>query len=246
MTLSLTLPEHRSAIELAAAEYERCLALLRTLDAGDWEQPTDCPDWTVRQMACHMLGMIAMAASFREMVRQNVIAMRAGGDPLDATTALQVRERADWGPERIMDEWSRRAPAAVAGRKRLPGIIRRLPAIPQQIGGQREVWRVGYLTDVILTRDPWLHRVDISRAVGRPHQLSAEHDGAIVDGVVREWAVRHDRSCSLVLDGPAGGSWAFGSGGPSLQHDAVEFCRALSGRASTIEPAAHLETYVPF
>ena len=34
MTLSLTLPEHRSAMELAAAEYERCLALLRTLDAG--------------------------------------------------------------------------------------------------------------------------------------------------------------------------------------------------------------------
>jgi uncharacterized protein (TIGR03083 family) len=246
MTLNLTLPEHRTAMELAAGEYERCLALLSSLDAEDWQRPTDCPEWSVRQMACHMLGMIAMVTSLREMMRQQLIAQRAGGDPLDALTALQVRERAGWEPARIIDQWSRQAPAAVAGRSRLPGIVRRLPVIHQQMGDEREIWRVGYLTDVILTRDPWLHRVDISRAVGRPDQLSAEHDGAIVDGVVREWAVRHGRSCSLVLDGPAGGSWTFGSGGPASRHDAVEFCRALSGRPSTIEPAAHFETYVPF
>ena len=246
MTVNLTLPEHRTAIQLAAAEYERCLALLRSLDTEDWQRPTDCPDWTVREMACHMLGMIAMAASLREMARQNLVAMRSGGDPLDALTALQVRERAEWGPARIIDEWSRRAPVAIAGRDRLPGFLRRLPAIPQQVGAEREIWRVGYLTDVILTRDPWMHRIDISRAVGRSDHLCAEHDGTIVDGVVREWALRHGHPCSLVLDGSAGGSWTFGSGGPAIHHDAVEFCRALSGRPGTIEPAAHFQTYVPF
>jgi hypothetical protein len=34
----------------------------------------------------------------------------------------------------------------------------------------------------------------------------------------------------LVLTGPAGGRWSFGSGGPELELDAVEFCRLVSGR----------------
>jgi hypothetical protein len=43
------------------------------------------------------------------------------------------------------------------------------------------------------------------------------------------------------LTGPAGGAWTFGGGGPEITEDAIEFCRALSGRG---EPA--LGTEVPF
>lgn len=93
-----------------------------------------------------------------------------------------------------------------------------------------EPWSFGFLVDVILTRDTWMHRIDIARATGRDPVLTPEHDGVLVDDVVREWAQRHGEACSLVLTGAAGGSWAFGTGGPELRADVVDFCRSLSGR----------------
>ena len=40
-------------------------------------------------------------------------------------------------------------------------------------GAQAEDWTVGYLTDVILTRDTWMHRSDIAAAAGRQLTLTA-------------------------------------------------------------------------
>jgi hypothetical protein len=48
----------------------------------------------------------------------------------------------------------------------------------------------------------------------------------------------------LHLTGPAGGRWTVGTGGPQLELDVVEFCRALSGRAHPIDGL--LSTEVPF
>lgn len=235
------------AVTLAAQEYERVLAQLRALPAEAWKEPTDCPAWDVREMACHLLGMAEMAASLRELVRQQRAAAKAGGDPLDALTGLQVAERADWSPEQVMDRFAERIPRAVAGRRRVPGWIRarRMPQ-PQSVDGVPEWWTVGYLMDVILTRDPWLHRIDIARATGVPLQLTPDHDGVLVADVVAEWAGRHGRAVHLVLDGVAGGTWTYGTGGPEIRADAVEFARALSGRPSTLDRDAILDTLVPF
>lgn len=106
-----------------------------------------------------------------------------------------------------------------------------------------EDWTRGYLIDVIHTRDPWLHRIDICRATGGELALTPDHDGRIVADVVAEWARRHGQPCTVVLDGPAGGIYTHGEGGPQLHLDAVHFCRTLSGRA----PAEGLLTHqVPF
>jgi hypothetical protein len=91
---------------------------------------------------------------------------------------------------------------------------------------------MGFLFDVVLTRDTWMHRMDITRATGREPELDSDHDGVLVDDVVREWAQRHGQPYRLTLTGPAGGTWFSGSGGPDLKLDAVEFCRVLSGRGS--------------
>jgi hypothetical protein len=113
----------------------------------------------------------------------------------------------------------------------------------QDVDGHREAWTFGFLLDVILTRDPWMHRIDIVRATGAHHELTPEHDGVIVADVVAEWAARHGRPCTLRLTGPAGGTFHYGSGGTELELDAVEFCLAVSGRA----PAEGLlSTQVPF
>ena len=84
----------------------------------------------------------------------------------------------------------------------------------------------------IYTRDAWMHRIDISRATGSPLELTAQHDGALVEDVVAEWVSVHGAPYDLVLAGEAGGSWRSNGGEPSLTMDAVEFVRTMSGRAS--------------
>jgi hypothetical protein len=88
-----------------------------------------------------------------------------------------------------------------------------------------------------------MHRVDSTRATGRPMVLTQEHDGLLVADVVAEWAARHGRPCTLVLGGPAGGHWSFGTDGPTIELDAIEFCRTISRRAPG---AGLLDVEVPF
>ncbi len=232
------------AMRLAATEYQQVVDLLRALRAQDWTQPTDCSAWDVRAMACHMLGMAEMAASIREQTRQVRKAEKHGGVFIDALTGLQVDERADMTPEQIVSRFARVAPKAARGRRWAPSLIRRR-TMPQSqlVAGRQESWTVGYLIDVILTRDPWMHRIDITRATGAPHVLTAEHDAVIVDDLVTEWAQRHGEPFTLHLTGAAGGTWAVGHGGPQLELDVVSFARQISHR----QPGdGLLATEVPF
>jgi uncharacterized protein (TIGR03083 family) len=221
-----------TAMALAATEYGRFADLLGTLGPTDWVRRTDCPDWDVRAMAGHVLGMAQMVAAVRSFVAQNVAATRAGGG-IDALTAVQVRTTARLSPEELVDRFSDVGPRAVRGRRRLSRTIGSLPVPETQVvGEQRERWTFGFLFDVVLTRDTWMHRTDISRTVGRELELTAEHDGVLVADVVAEWAQRHGRPYRLRLTGPAGGEWAAGESGEELELDAVDFCRLLSGRGS--------------
>jgi len=218
--------------------------MLSALRADDWTRATECPAWDVRAMAGHVLGMAQMAASVREMIRQQMAAKRRGGVPIDALTALQVEKNAHLSTDQLIDRFRVVGPSAARARRRIPGFIRgRSLPDPEKVGGVPEIWTIGFLVDTILTRDPWMHRIDISRAAGRDLQLTADHDGLLVADVVEEWAARHGSPCTLNLSGAAGGSWKFGEGGPTLDLDAIDFVRTLSGR----EPATGLlATQVPF
>jgi uncharacterized protein (TIGR03083 family) len=221
-----------SALRLAATEYDRFTAVLRALEPADWLRPTECSGWDVRAMAGHVLGMAEMVASFRQFAVQNAGAARAGGG-IDALTSLQVRGREELTPEEVVERFAVVAPRAVPGRRRLSRLMGRFPVPERQVVGDRtERWAFAFLFDVVLTRDTWMHRMDICRATGRTPVLSPDHDGVLVADVVHEWAQRHGRPYRLTLAGPAGGTWSSGSGGPDLELDAVEFCRILSGRGT--------------
>jgi len=130
-----------------------------------------------------------------------------------------------------------------------PAVVRRR-TIPERqlVNGQLELWTVGFLVDLILTRDPFMHRLDIHAATGLPPRITAEHEGRIVDGVVREWADRHGKPYTLELTGPAGGRWSRGDGEP-IRLDALDFCRVVSGRPAVTtkaEPVGLLAVGVPF
>jgi len=237
------------AMRLAAEEYDAFVAQLRQLSPDDWRRTTSCPDWDVHAMACHVLGMAEMAAGMVEQMRQMRAARKAGGLFIDALTALQVAKHVHRSPAEVVALLAEVGPKAARGRKRTPAPVRRLPMGEQPIdetGRQMERWTVGYLTDVILTRDTWMHRSDVAAAVGRPMALTAEHDGVLVADIAAEWAARHGQPCTLTLRGPAGGHWELngaGSQAPSYELDAVEFCRILAGRGAG---EGLLTTRVPF
>jgi uncharacterized protein (TIGR03083 family) len=227
---------------LAATEYDRWLELLRSLSAAEWSAPTECTGWDVRTMASHVLGAAEAHASLRETVHVAVSARRTGPTFIDGMTATQVRDRAVLTPADLVARFERAAPASVQARRRIPAFVRGRTFYEDTV---HERWTLAYLLDVIFTRDAWMHRVDTTRATGRAMVLTASHDGRIVADVVTEWAARHGQPFHLVLEGPAGGEFAWRATGEvaPLRLDAVEFCRAVGGRA---EADGLLRTQVPF
>ncbi|MGS0688346.1 maleylpyruvate isomerase family mycothiol-dependent enzyme [Nakamurella sp. GG22] len=236
--------ERPECTALAIEEFDQVEQLLNTLDGADWSRTTDCPDWDVRAVAGHILGMAQTFSSLRQFLSYMPTAARTrnGRDFIDSLTALQVKRNAGLDTSTLIAE-IKVAGAAAARWRSSRRLMRHIPLQQPLPDGTAETWRLGYLLDIILVRDPWMHRVDISRAVGRPLALTPAHDGRIVADVVAEWAGRHGQPFTLRLTGPAGGSYVQSTGGPDIQMDAVEFCRVLSQR----EPGQGLlAEFVPF
>ena len=240
MTTTATRIERIPAIDrheaetIAATEYQRFVELLRALGADDWSKPTDCPAWDVRAIAGHTLAMARDFSSLPTVMRRTraaAKAAKASGEPvIDHMTAMQVADTAALSTAQLISEADAAGRRAARWRTKAHPLFRKMP-LEQAVGGQTEKWRMSYLLDVILTRDPWMHRVDISHATGRPLVLTPEHDGRIVADVAAEWGRRHGKPFRLELTGPAGGSFTQGDHGEEITLDAVEFCRTVSARA---------------
>ena len=170
-------------------------------------------------MAAHMVGMMEGFSSFRSLAHLMRKGKKAAGDGklVDGLTSVQVAERAHLSTDELVAESAELGPRQARWRGSRPGLMRRAP-MKEEVGGTPETWKMGYLFDVILTRDPWMHRVDISRATGHPMVLTAEHDGRLVADVVAEWARRHGQPFELHLGGPAGGEYTQGEGGEVITH----------------------------
>lgn len=228
--------ERAEAPALAAEEYRRLATVAQELTPEDWSRPTDCPEWTVRELLAHVAGAMA-GTSLREGARQRKVAgaraKASGRTFLDAMNEMHIEERAARSNEEVARELRELSGPAVRARRRVPGPMRRMP-IPNSPDGLT----LGHLLDVILTRDVWMHRVDVCRATDRPFVLTPQHDGRLVADVVREWADKHGEPFTLRLTGPAGGAFTRSPGdadlkiGAGLEFDAVEFCRILSGRGA--------------
>jgi uncharacterized protein (TIGR03083 family) len=219
------------ALDLAEAEHRRFHTVLEGIREADWSRPTDCDAWTVRDIAGHILGSMQVNASvwraMRAWERATRTARRNKTDPLSESTATEVKAFADLATGDVATTFETLAARNVRGRRRIPSIVRRAPIT---VNGRR--YQLGYITGIVLTRDVWMHRIDLCRATGYELVLTADHDGCIIRDVVGDWARRHRQRFELELDGPAGGRWGTCTNGPSLRLDAVEFCRILSGRAA--------------
>ncbi len=231
-------PIGRNEVEdLALGAYRDLVDLVAGLDDESWMRPTVCDGWTVDDMVGHVIGAAKANASLPETARQQLQAMRHRGDfdgqPLDAMNAFQVREHRHLTPAQKVTTLREIAPRAAHKRARTPRLLRGVP-LPMDVGGSipQEPTRLtlGRLNEVIYTRDAWLHRVDVARAVGIDPGLTSDVDRRLLEDVVAEWARVHGQAMTLHLDGPAGGTWQQGSGGPELRSTVADFLWGITGR----------------
>lgn len=219
-------------VGLATTEYDRIVALLRDLEPDDWARPTVCDGWSVHDMVAHLLGAAEANASQVENAKQllrGARRTRRDDRPLvDGINEVQIEDRRGLAAAELVQRLTAVAPRAVKGRRRTPAPLRGVP-VPGPLGTSITL---GFLVDIVYTRDQWMHRVDLAAATGRDLVLTPEHDGRIVADVVRDWVATHGQPVDLELTGPAGGRFRHRTGGPAHHLDAVAFCLAVSGRAA--------------
>ncbi|HZS93753.1 MAG TPA: maleylpyruvate isomerase family mycothiol-dependent enzyme [Chloroflexota bacterium] len=238
---------HDRAMALAREELNRFLALLDALDEAGWERPTRCSLWNVRQTVAHLAGTAAAYARFAEFRRQaNGKLQRPyrerGLDKLAAQNQIAVDDRAAATPEELKAELRQLAPRAIAFRARLPAPVRSIHLPLGLAFPLGRTWvSLGYLTDVILTRDMWMHRLDIALATGKEMVLTPEHDGPITALVASDLArllgPKLPGAVQFDLAGPAGGVFTVGRGEPAatVVLDACDFHLLASGFGSLEE-----------
>jgi uncharacterized protein (TIGR03083 family) len=242
---AIPLLPHDEAVAMAKLELERFLALVTSLSDDEWENPTACTLWNVRQLLAHVTGASAAYASWSEFMRQGSPKVqrpyRASGlSFLDSMNQIQVDDRAHATPVALIEELRVAGPRAIATRARLPGLLRALRVPLPALGG---IVPIGYLTDLIYTRDMWMHRLDLCRATQREMVMTPEHDGRIVALVVRDLEKKLTaklRTMSMVyhLSGNAGGIWQLGakaSPATTIQLDVLDFNLLASGRLTPQE-----------
>lgn len=229
-----------TARDLAVAEYDALLAMVGGFDAADWDRPTDCTGWRVRDMVAHVAGAAEEACRLRVMLRHQAVALngvrRRTGAMVDLLCAAQIADRAGMSDADLAANLRRWAAGAPDGRRRQPSVLRRitLPAF----AGLRPGARLSHLLDVVYVRDVWLHRVDLQRATGVAMPVSVA-EPEVVAQVVRdldlEWA---GPAFVLELTGRGSGRWTVGKGDPvaHVTDDAVALMRLLSGRSDECAP----------
>ena len=239
---------HTEAAEMAAVELERFLACVEALAPADWDQPTVCTLWNVRQVVAHVTGAAASYAHWSEFKRQHSRKVQrsyrqAGFSLLDTINQIQVDDRTIATPAELLAELREVGPRAIATRKRLPAIVRAV-RLPLPLLG---VAPIGYVTDLIYTRDMWMHRLDICRATGHEMVQTPRHDGRITTLVVRDLARKltpklAGQAVVYELTGLAGGGFSLGENASPIARitmDALDFHLQASGRLPAHELSSH-------
>jgi uncharacterized protein (TIGR03083 family) len=225
---------HREAGRLSQTEYERVVALLEQLEGSDWERPTYCTEWNVRQMTAHLAGAVTGSTSLVEFLRQNIQHPYAKAAGIDGTNRLQIEERANKTTAELVAEFRQNGQIAIHKRQKLAWPLRKIHA-PMGVLGFTSF---EYLLDTIYPRDEWMHRYDICAATGKQMVVTAEHDGRIVALVLRDAARKlkaglAQRTVAVRLVGEAGGEYLFGrsfSADCTLEMDVFDFNLRASGR----------------
>jgi len=207
-------PEPVMVLDLFAEERSALLELLGQLSEEEWELPTPCAGWSVKDVALHILGGDLSNIS-RRRDRFEAPSTRVRAD--ESIVALVNRNNHQW---------------VVAARPLSPRIIRELLAFSgpplfdyffsidlSEMGGKvswagpddAPVW-----LDVAREyTERWLHQQHIRDATGKPGLTDRRYMGPVLATFVyalpvafRDVAAQPGRVVHLHISGDAGGDWA--------------------------------------
>lgn len=192
------------------AERSALLAFLRTLSPQEWDQPSRCAGWTVKDVVSHL------GAASHGFFTPWVIGLVVSKD-VEAHNDADAAKRRSWEPAKVLTEyerWSKRAGVAHAALQ-LP-VLGALPIKLAEVG----TYPARLLTSAIVF-DTALHlRHDMATAVGRPVAPSDPNRLAVtlewmfaglspMTGDALAWL---DVPVEIDLLGDGGGSWTVSPG----------------------------------
>jgi hypothetical protein len=167
------------------------------------------------------------------MIRQYGQMPKPNQLPEDAVNKFQLAECAKKTPPELIAELQRVGPVAIQnwtyGFRPF-----KLVTIPHAIAGKLSM---RHLMWVIHSRDTWMHRLDICRAISRTFEQTKEHDGRINELVVLDLGQSlknklGSHAFTLMLTGIAGGIWKIGKdeSKADIEMDTLDFNIYASGR----------------
>lgn len=176
----------RDYAALFAVERDRLNELLADLQAGDWQQPSPCPGWSILGLCCHLLGDdFGLLARHRD---GHYGTPSPGGATegefvswLDELQAEWVRASRRLSP-RLVTELLRWAGPQIADTFRREDPRARTASVSWAGPGPAPVW----LDQARELSEYWIHRQQILQGLGRPSDLRADLAGPVLDGL--RWA----------------------------------------------------------
>jgi uncharacterized protein (TIGR03083 family) len=167
------MPSDREVVANLATVWDSIDGLLGGLDDKDWDQPTDCPGWTVKDQVSHLigtestlLGRPAPAAAMAEAPHVK--------NPMGQRNEAWVAERRTRPPAEVWAEFREVTGARLVALRSMTD---------EQMAATTEgpLGRMPYEEFMrIRVMDNWVHEQDIRRAVGQPGHM----DGPVVQASV--------------------------------------------------------------
>jgi uncharacterized protein (TIGR03083 family) len=220
---------------LAPEQFRSFLVELRELSPEEWDAPTDCDRWSVKDIVAHILGWAHATVSPREGAHQ----FRAGfayrkelGNILNGQNEVQVEERRSMSTEELIAALEHWYPKFLKFRRRAGGNVSRVvPFAYPTIG----FTNLTYLMNTIFMRDMLAHRVDIATAVDRPLRRTMVED-RILEDCLKEWASLSTANATLRVTGIGAGEYRAGEGSAAtITTDGTQMVRVLAKRANPSE-----------
>lgn len=230
----------------AAAGYGAIMSgiadLLDGLGAANWEGPTECTGWSVRDMAAHLLGAQEDGMSVPTALRRRRTGKRRypGLSLLDAANQVQIDSHAQESTQDLALYYRANIPKLAKHVERFPKVLAHIPVDKTMAPGNSPL-RLGYLYNVIYLRDAWMHGIDLARATGLPRPVS-DMEAMVVEQIMADASIQWGAGPGLEVEltGEICGTWQLGRPGQPSRATAVglDLCRRLSGREPDTEVLA--------
>ncbi|MGW6280739.1 maleylpyruvate isomerase family mycothiol-dependent enzyme [Kribbella sp. NPDC055071] len=234
------------------AELQAWHDLLASVEGDEWHRRTVCDAWDVADIAGHLIGQAedvitpwSFPRRFRKSKRVYPDAPR-----FDAHMMIQADEHRGTPPAELRTSFDTRWAKATRKISSEPQLIRRFS---MQVEDNPRM-SLGYIRDILLARDLWMHRDDVCQALGRSFD-AGPYAAELIAQVIYDleasgpfWGERP--AVELELTGQGGGTYRLGRGEPvgRASVDAVSYMRTLSGRdnspvitgdAAAVEPVSN-------